>query len=387
MNSMLRKEACSGSIRDLAHIPTQHCLSDCLTNSSGESRLNLSTSSENKEIVRCWDPSNFTKHSLSTRPPNQTGAEHSCTQGRHVFLPERFKDFSLTSFTKRVIPCDVCENFHGFWESRCYENERLHSQDPSTYSSVKMITQDMHMNGMNHFSQYPDLPFLLFVVAMSTSRLHWCLHGKQFVPGISSWRLRLTVLWRLSSQEERHHDSDLESESAENEWPHTKPKVSSVGFIISLFHWRVLQLFMEEWDFSKYMSNLSVCSLHCPENRWCPLLDSTYHNSIRRVLLRFMEALELSKFFSNLSVCYVHCSCGTWDRHETMCGDVRISRPWLDEGLWCAKILVMRSSPHLRLLRECSPWSRTMCVDGWQDSKTVAHHPRSMGSRAWPSSS
>ena len=26
MISMLRKEACSGSIQDLAHIPTQHCL-------------------------------------------------------------------------------------------------------------------------------------------------------------------------------------------------------------------------------------------------------------------------------------------------------------------------------------------------------------------------
>ena len=26
---MLRKEACSGSIHDLAHIPTQNCLADC----------------------------------------------------------------------------------------------------------------------------------------------------------------------------------------------------------------------------------------------------------------------------------------------------------------------------------------------------------------------
>ena len=31
----LRKEACSGSIHDLAHIPTQNCLSDCLTKASG----------------------------------------------------------------------------------------------------------------------------------------------------------------------------------------------------------------------------------------------------------------------------------------------------------------------------------------------------------------
>ena len=31
MISMLRKEACSGSIHDLAHIPTQNCSADCLT--------------------------------------------------------------------------------------------------------------------------------------------------------------------------------------------------------------------------------------------------------------------------------------------------------------------------------------------------------------------
>ena len=31
MISMLREEACSGSIHDNAHIPTQNCLADCLT--------------------------------------------------------------------------------------------------------------------------------------------------------------------------------------------------------------------------------------------------------------------------------------------------------------------------------------------------------------------
>ena len=30
MISMLPKEACSGSIHDLAHIPAQNCLADCL---------------------------------------------------------------------------------------------------------------------------------------------------------------------------------------------------------------------------------------------------------------------------------------------------------------------------------------------------------------------
>ena len=36
MVSMLRKEACSGSIHDLAHIPTQNCLADCLTKASAK---------------------------------------------------------------------------------------------------------------------------------------------------------------------------------------------------------------------------------------------------------------------------------------------------------------------------------------------------------------
>ena len=34
--SLLRKEACSGSIHDLAHNPTQNCLADCLTKASAK---------------------------------------------------------------------------------------------------------------------------------------------------------------------------------------------------------------------------------------------------------------------------------------------------------------------------------------------------------------
>ena len=52
MISMLRKEACSGSIHDLAHIPTQNCLANDLTNSSAK-KDNLITAVKNKEIGRC----------------------------------------------------------------------------------------------------------------------------------------------------------------------------------------------------------------------------------------------------------------------------------------------------------------------------------------------
>ena len=34
MISLLRMEACSGSFHDLAHIPTENCLADCLTKAS-----------------------------------------------------------------------------------------------------------------------------------------------------------------------------------------------------------------------------------------------------------------------------------------------------------------------------------------------------------------
>ena len=36
MISVLRKEACSGCIHDLAHIPTQNCFADCLTKASAK---------------------------------------------------------------------------------------------------------------------------------------------------------------------------------------------------------------------------------------------------------------------------------------------------------------------------------------------------------------
>ena len=36
MIQMLRKEACSGAIDDLAHVGTENCLSDCLTKHSAK---------------------------------------------------------------------------------------------------------------------------------------------------------------------------------------------------------------------------------------------------------------------------------------------------------------------------------------------------------------
>ena len=50
MVSMLRKEACSGSIHDLAHIPTQNCLADCVTKASAKAD-NLITAVETGRLL------------------------------------------------------------------------------------------------------------------------------------------------------------------------------------------------------------------------------------------------------------------------------------------------------------------------------------------------
>ena len=50
MISMLRKEACSGSIHDLAHIPNRNCLADCLTKASAKAD-NLITAAKTRRLL------------------------------------------------------------------------------------------------------------------------------------------------------------------------------------------------------------------------------------------------------------------------------------------------------------------------------------------------
>ena len=50
MISMLGKEACSGSVHDLAHVPTQNCLADCLTKASAKAEI-LITAVKTGEIL------------------------------------------------------------------------------------------------------------------------------------------------------------------------------------------------------------------------------------------------------------------------------------------------------------------------------------------------
>ena len=80
MISMLRKEACSGNIHDLAHSPTQHCLADCLSKASAKAD-NLITA---KKTLRLLTFSLILEHSWNTRL-YLLGVEHLCTQGRRIF--------------------------------------------------------------------------------------------------------------------------------------------------------------------------------------------------------------------------------------------------------------------------------------------------------------
>ena len=108
-------------------------------------------------------------HSWSTRPSCLHGVKHLCIPREKHFLPERLKDFSLTSFTRRTIPRDVCENFRGFRASRCSEDNVC-----ALRSTLLFFHEDddiVHFRGCyNPYFSLSRLSFLSSVVTMSTSK-------------------------------------------------------------------------------------------------------------------------------------------------------------------------------------------------------------------------
>ena len=93
--SMLRKEACSGSIQDLAHIPTQNCLADCLTKATAKAD-NLITAVQTKKCLMLT----FT---LISEPRWNTRS--SCQPGVKHFLHTREKeDFFLNTLKISLAP-------------------------------------------------------------------------------------------------------------------------------------------------------------------------------------------------------------------------------------------------------------------------------------------
>ena len=79
MTSLLRKEACSGSIHDIAHIPTQNCLAECVTKTSAKAD-NLIT------VVKAWRLLNVDIHPNFR---NTHGAKAFLSTGRRICMQTR----------------------------------------------------------------------------------------------------------------------------------------------------------------------------------------------------------------------------------------------------------------------------------------------------------
>ena len=108
MISMLRTKTCSGNIHDLAHIPAQNCLADCLTKASAKA----------DNLITAVKTGRFSE--VDVRPNLRTLMEHMfflsfwCrtflhTRENDVFFLNTFEGFSCYKFTRRIISCDVCE--------------------------------------------------------------------------------------------------------------------------------------------------------------------------------------------------------------------------------------------------------------------------------------
>ena len=129
--SMLRREACAGSIHDLAHMPTQNCLADCLTKTSATAD-NLITAVKTGKLLH-----------VEIHPDVRTLMEHKAflstwcrtilhTREKEVFLPEHSQDLTCTNSSRKTISRDVCgysadngaKGIEYTWGSRprCYEN-------------------------------------------------------------------------------------------------------------------------------------------------------------------------------------------------------------------------------------------------------------------------
>ena len=84
MISVLRKEACPGSIHDLAYIPTQNCLADCSTKASAKAD-NLITAVRTGRLLDVDMHPDF-RTLMEHRPSYPLAAEHSYTQEKDFFF-------------------------------------------------------------------------------------------------------------------------------------------------------------------------------------------------------------------------------------------------------------------------------------------------------------
>ena len=176
MISMLRKEARSGSIHDLAHLSTQNCLADCLTKPSAKAD-NLITA---VKTGRSLD--------VDTHPIFGTLMEHKAflstccstfmhTQEKDVFFLDVFEDVSGTNSTRRTVPCDVCENSHVFRVSRCYQHDVCTRKLTHLFLTGDGVTVGENivfvLGSYDHFSQCFTFFFKLFDHVIIKTDWYW----------------------------------------------------------------------------------------------------------------------------------------------------------------------------------------------------------------------
>ena len=135
MISMRRKEACSGSIHELAHIPYPSCLADCLTKAS--------TKADNLIIAvktgRWLD--------VDIHPDFRTLMEHKAflstwcrnfmhTREKEVFLPEHSNDLFCTNSPRKTISGDVCGDTQHTTERKELNTRERKGQDATKITSA-----------------------------------------------------------------------------------------------------------------------------------------------------------------------------------------------------------------------------------------------------------
>ena len=168
MVSMFRKEACSGSIHDLDHISIQNCLADCLTKASAKAD-NLITAVKRGRLFE-----------VDVRPNFRTLVEQKAFLSTwcRTFMYKRENMFFFLSTLKISLSSASREDpFHVMFVRTSMDSESQDAtiitsapSDPRIYSSMKMMTLDMHMNAITIcLSVSPS--FSSSVVTMSTSRL------------------------------------------------------------------------------------------------------------------------------------------------------------------------------------------------------------------------
>ena len=161
MISMLRKEACSGSIIDLAHIPTQICLAGCLTKASAKAD-NLITAVKTGRLLDL-----ISEHLWNMRLSCQSGVEHFFTQGRRNFSS---RTLSKISFAPALQAGPFQLMSAGTQLTR--EQKELNTREREGRDATKMASAFAESCIQFLWSVMPVLMILMWMMRKKSQRVH-----------------------------------------------------------------------------------------------------------------------------------------------------------------------------------------------------------------------